>query len=227
MKLNPNIAELCGIIMGDGHLHKTANRIVISGSLEDKYYYEAIVIPLFREIFGIIPKLVKRKNKNSYDLILENKKAFNLVLTFGLKRGNKNKTRIPTKIRNDLNLIPHFLRGLFDTDGYLKFSKQNKAYNYYPRIRLCFKISPLLYDLGILLDKLKFKYSKYKNNPHDTITYEISGKENLNKWMEIIGMNNKVHKSKYIYWKIFQKHIPNSSLKQRINSINLKKQTKF
>ncbi len=37
MNLN-NIAELSGVILGDGSLHNSCNKITIVGSVEDKYY---------------------------------------------------------------------------------------------------------------------------------------------------------------------------------------------
>ena len=73
MKINSEIAELCGVILGDGHLHNTENRITITGSTEDLFYYRNYLMPLFKKYFKIEPKLVKVRNKNSYRLILENK----------------------------------------------------------------------------------------------------------------------------------------------------------
>jgi len=202
-------------------MHKTENRIIITGSLEDKHYYERVVIPLFCEEFRVAPGLKKSKNKNSYYLRLENKTVFNAFLSLGLKRGNKINAKVPLSIMTDLNLIPHFLRGLFDTAGCLKFSKQARKYNYYPRIRFCLKIGPLFRNLGILLNKLNFNYCEFKDKRYDTAYYEISGKKNVDKWIKLIGMNNPVHKTKYLFWKKFGKHIPKFSLKQRLKSIGL------
>ena len=58
MKYNSkNLAELIGIIMGDGHLHKKQNKITIVGSLEDFYYYKYHVIPLIKSLFDVNPRM--------------------------------------------------------------------------------------------------------------------------------------------------------------------------
>jgi len=124
-------------------------------------------------------------------------------------------------IKKNAKLMPHFLKGLFDTDGYLKFSKQTKDYHYYPRIRLCFQNSPLVYDLKTILKELGFNYGFNKDARFNTVYFEISGKENLEKWVKMIGMNNPVHKTKYLIWKKYGLYIPKSSLKSRVEALNL------
>ena len=84
------IAELLGILIGDGHLHKTENRLVISGSLDDFDYYVYYIIPLFDKLFNDFPKLIKNKYKHSYHLVIENKEIFDFFhKELQLKRGRK------------------------------------------------------------------------------------------------------------------------------------------
>lgn len=221
MQLNEEIAELCGAILGDGHVHTRENRITITGSLEDIHYYKKRIIPLFEKHFNVKATLRKRKDRNSYYFWIHNKNMFNFFLEVGFSRGHKSKAGIPISIKKHENLIPPFLRGLFDTDGCLKFSIQSKSYNYYPRIRLCFQESPLINDLREVLDKLNFNYGFTKDRRFNTRCFEISGKDNLEKWMKIINMGNPVHKSKYLYWKKFGRYIPRSTLKERLNTLDL------
>ena len=61
MKINEEVAEIIGLILGDGHLHRKSNLITIVGSLEDFYYYNKRVIPIFYRIFNKYPKLKKKK----------------------------------------------------------------------------------------------------------------------------------------------------------------------
>ena len=153
------IAELTGVILGDGHIHTKSNKITITGSLEDLQYYKEMIIPLFRMYFKGKIHLKRRKDKNSYYFWIEDKATLNLFLKIGLKRGHKKNAGIPKIIKYNNNLIVYFLRGLFDTDGCLKFSKQMRDYLYYPRIRLCFQDSPLIDDLKTILKILEFSYS--------------------------------------------------------------------
>ena len=94
--------------------------------------------------------------------------------------GNKTKTKISNKITKNVNLIPHFLRGIFDTDGCIKFSKQKKSFNYYPRIQFCFKDSPIIYDVRRLIDILNFDFGVWNEKRFGGLSYcQISGKQNL------------------------------------------------
>jgi len=206
--INSEIAELCGTILGDGNLHKSSNRITITGSIDDLDYYQSKIIPLFVKYFNGKVFLRKRKDRNSYYMWIENKEAFNFFLDIGFQRGNKSKSGIPIKIMENPKLWKPFLRGLFDTDGYLKFSKQNKEYAYYPRIRFTFQESPLIGDLKEILTKLGFNYSLHKDRRYSTYDFEISGKSNLEKWMGLIGINNPVKLKKYQYWKKHGVYIP-------------------
>jgi DNA-binding transcriptional regulator WhiA len=229
MKSNQKIklAELIGIILGDGHLHKKQNKITIVGSLEDFYYYRYYVVPLIKSLFDVNPKLRKRNDRNAYYIDFSSKKVMNFLSEeCGMIRGNKVNAKIPRFIINDKKLIPYFLRGLFDTDGCLKFSKQGKDINYYPRIQIAIKESFFSEEIGLIMDQIGFQYGKWlelrKDNWSNSTFYHISGKENLERWMHEIGSNNPVHKSKYLFWKKLGYYIPLSSLNDRLNTLNLK-----
>jgi len=149
MKINKYVAELIGIILGDGHPHTKSNLITIVGSLEDIYYYQKRVIWLFEFLFNKTPSLKKRNDLNAYYLMACSKKIMDfLVNEVKLKRGAKVNASVPEVISSNPKLIPYFLRGLFDTDGCIKFSKQTKKINYYPRVQIALRNSPLAYELG-------------------------------------------------------------------------------
>ncbi|MBR9677086.1 hypothetical protein GOV04_03020 [Candidatus Woesearchaeota archaeon] len=223
MKYDKRLAELLGIILGDGNLHKTNNCVTIVGSLEDKQYYETYVIPLIKSVFNVKPALRKRNDRNAYYIDFNCKKTI-IYLTekAGLIRGNKVNAKIPKLITNNKKLISPFLRGLFDTDGCLKFSKQSKNKNYYPRIQYCFRDTNFSNSIKDLIEKLDFKVGIWKEKRFNgLIYYQISGKENLEKWIELVGMNNPVHKTKYLFWKKYGYYIPKSSLNYRQKALNL------
>ncbi len=222
-KINKEIAELCGIILGDGNLHKSCNRITITGSINDKAYHKLVVLKLFNNNFNIRPILFEQKHKNAHYIQIESKGIINYFLKIGLSRGPKNGISVPKFIKNNKHLIPHFLRGLFDTDGSIKFSKQKKEINYYPRTRISAKYSEMGVMIEYLLRKLKFNYNiwKDKRNGSHILNYEISGKHNLEKWFKIIKPSNPVHISKFLFWKKFGYHIPSSTLNSRLKALNL------
>ena len=217
------LAELVGIILGDGNLHGKSNCITIVGSLEDVYYYKYHVIPLIRSLFNVDPKLRKRNDRNAFYIDFCSKETMNfLTKNIGLVRGNKINAQIPNMIKESEKLIPYFLKGLFDTDGCLKFSKQSTDKNYYPRVRLAFKKSKFAKEVEEILVKSGFKYSRWEDRRFNIVVfYEISGKENLEGWMNNIRPANMVHTSKYLFWKKFGYYIPKSSLDSRLKALNL------
>ncbi len=182
------------------------------------------VIPLFRRCFhNVNPRIIRLKGKQAYNLEIENVNIFQFFInTFGLKRGPKDNARVPEIISSNSALIPHFLRGLFDTDGCLKFSKQTRSYSYYPRIRFALMASPLAHELHSLLKRKGFAAIKDVRPNHgykttkDIVTYEISGKAALEKWMRLIKPANPVQIAKYSYWKKFGRHVPHMTFSERL-----------
>ena len=220
---NEKLAELIGILLGDGNLNKKSNCITIVGSLEEFDYYNNYLMPLIKSLFSINPKLRKRNDRNAIYIDFNSKEVMNyLSKEVGLIRGNKRYAHIPEMIMKNVQLIPHFLRGLFDTDGCLKFSKQTRESNYYPRIQFCFSDVPFAYEVISLLKKVGFKIGSWKDSRFNgLIFYQISGNKNLERWMKTIGCNNPVQKTKYLIWKKYGFYVPRSSLKSRIESLNL------
>tara|TARA_Y100000310_G_C20651562_1_gene799711 strand:- start:815 stop:1519 length:705 start_codon:yes stop_codon:yes gene_type:complete len=220
-KKGEKLAELVGIILGDGHLHTKNNLITIVGSLEDLEYYKKRVIWLFQSLFNKTPSLKRRKDRNAYYLMVCSKEIMNfLVNEVGLKRGAKINASIPEMISSNPKLIPHFLRGLFDTDGCIKFSKQTKNVNYYPRVQIALRNSPLVYELSQMFDSTGFSYGSWTESRFNGITfYQISGKTNAERWFKEISPRNAVHTSKYAFWKKYGHYIPKSSLEFRKNML--------
>ncbi len=224
MKINLKVAEAIGIILGDGHLHTRNNLITITGSLENLSYYQRRVSPLFQEVFGKNPTLRKRNDRNAYYLMLNSKEGFNLLINkIGMKRGSKKDASIPQCIFSSKNVAKAFLRGMFDTDGCIKFSKQSKNINYYPRIQIALKENQMAHQIGELLDMLGFKYGKWKEQRFSGIIfYQISGHKNTKKWFKEIKPQNQVHVTKFLFWLEFGYYIPKCSLEYRRNSLKPK-----
>ena len=108
------LAELIGILQGDGNIHKKSNCVTIVGSLEDLDYYKDHVIPLIKSLFPIGPKLRRRNDRNAYYIDFNSKEVVIYLTKFiGLVRGNKVNARIPKIIKRNQKLMLHFLRGLF------------------------------------------------------------------------------------------------------------------
>lgn len=137
VKINSNLAELIGIMLGDGNLHKNTPKIAFDK--RDKKYLE-YVEKLFYKIFGIILKKTIYEESNRAYLHCNNLYVVEELLKLGLKRGNKitNQLGIPKWIKENKSYSKKCIRGLIDTDGciyickrerqrYVKFTNHNKT----------------------------------------------------------------------------------------------------
>jgi intein/homing endonuclease len=217
ININQEIAELIGAILGDGHIHKKNNLITITGSIEDLEYYQNRIKKLFVNLFNKEPTIRRRNDRNAYYLMIYSKEIVDfLTKNIGLNRGAKDNAKVPEIILSQTKLIPHFLRGLFDTDGCIKFSKQTSNKNYYPRVQIALKKSPIAYQLKSLFDGLDFNYGMWEENRFNGIVfYQISGNKNIERWFKEISPKNQVHITKYLFWKKFGYCIPKSTLEFR------------
>lgn len=111
------LAELIGIILGDGNLYKCArtdNLRVICG-LKDTNYIQHIA-SLIEKTFVKKPVITKRKNENAAVISIY---QCNICDRLNLPAGNKirNNVGIPAWIASKKRYMVKCLKGLFETDG--------------------------------------------------------------------------------------------------------------
>lgn len=226
MGISKGLAELIGVILGDGYVHKISDSIVITGSLEDYEYYENYLRPLIRKLFGANGSIYFQKEKGACYLSINSKKAMKIIMNAGLVRGKKN-YKMPERIKKKY-LYPHILRGIFDTDGCLKFSKQSKKVNYYPRIQFALMPSDITNFISLMLKELKIRHGKWTEDNSrgfqtnsELVYFHISGSDNLENWMRTVGTNNPVHITKYMLWKKYGHYTPKLPLSQRFKLLGI------
>jgi len=201
--LNKKTAELYGIILGDGCISSYLNgdrkitEIRIDGnSLTDKRYYKY----LQNLVYNITEREVKikfRKKVNGLYLRFKNKeliKLFKEELNFPI--GKKGNISITSKIINNDKLLKETLRGFFDTDGCIYFTKNNSKKRDYPIIELSTHSAALIEQLKDVLIQKGFnpKVSFYQDS------VKLHGKKNVIKWMQEIGSNNPYKKNRFDKW---------------------------
>ena len=225
MKISSELAELIGVILGDGYIHKTSDAIVITGSLEDEIYYRNYLRPLIQNLFSTSGSIYFQREKGACYLSISSKNAMQKILDIGFKRGKKGK--IPNAVKKK-DLYPHILRGLLDTDGCIKFSKQARKVYYYPRIQFALMPSEITDFISLMLDKLNYNYGKWTEDnsrgfqtDSKIVYFHISGKDNFEKWMKQIGTNNPVHITKYMLWKKDGSYKTKTTLSQRFNALGI------
>lgn len=209
MEITEELAELCGIIAGDGHItHYKKNgdyRIEISGDKKEIEYHKYIQ-GLFQEVFKKYSKI--RTRENNISTYLNSKEIIEFFIDLGLPAGKKaKKVRIPEVILKENNLSFAFLRGLADTDFSVCFKKGGRLRNSYPRITVDLASKQLILDVKMILDRLNINFYYYErlrtNNLGQFYFYclDINGKKNLEIWMKNIGFRNKKHLDKIEFWK--------------------------
>ncbi len=216
-----NKYELFGIILGDGCLNyypkKRVYSLEITGNAEEEvdYYYK--ISELLFKLTGIKPKIkVKYEKKGkSLKLFLYNKKFVEQIkFKEGFNFKNKaNEAILPDKFLK-WQYMKHILRGLFETDGCLYFSRINGKPKY-PRIEIKTNSDNLAQQLYSILKKQNFRVQKRKDK-FSNIVY-ISGKKELEKWIRKIGFSSLKNKTKYLLWKRLNFYIPHTSLRERID----------
>jgi len=207
IKITPTIAELCGIIAGDGHLSfykskdRTDYKVTIVGHKNDDIKYLKEVQKIIHIELKIKPKL---KIGNNYcALVINSKKILYFFNDIGIPIGNKSAIiSIPQKIKKSLKLSCNFLRGLADTDFSLVYRKR-KTKEDYPRITTSLKSKKIIKDICSVLQRIGIKYcgpyrrDRVRNNtPCITYQIDINGHKNFSIWMNKIGFRNQKHLKK-------------------------------
>lgn len=117
LKRSNELAELIGIILGDGcltNLPRTeALRIVCNSEQQD---YINHIVTLIQKIFDKRPTVYKRSGQKATNITLY---RCNLSERLGIPCGNKikNQVTIPKWIKENRNYSTNCLKGLFETDG--------------------------------------------------------------------------------------------------------------
>lgn len=196
-KKSKELAELCGIILGDGNLSEfkkgkkmRAYSLRIAGdSNKDREYLMFFVKPLIENLFKIKTWDYNSKRCKGLYINADGIKLVEFIKSIGIHSGNKikNNQKIPDWILNNEQFLKFCIRGLFDTDGSVyRMSKQDPNLL---RISIKSYIPNLYENILISLKKLKF-------NPHEVRNHHqicISKKKEIERFVNEVGFSNKKH----------------------------------
>jgi len=171
LKKDGNLAELLGVILGDGNIYKfprtEALRIVGNASHQG-------FVDRYAKLVGIVfkkkPHVAKRKNSNAANITIYEK---NISKRLGIPTGSKRDLQvvIPRWILEKEGYICRYLRGLYESDG--SYSVHNPTYTH--KFMFSNKNRSLLNAVFTLLKKLGF-------HPHmSNHAVQISKKEEVQK----------------------------------------------
>lgn len=209
------LAEICGIHIGDGYMRSDEEgrtEVDISGSIEEKGYYDHHVAPLFSRLIGEEVECRRFPSRNTYGFRIYNKELVDFFeQDIGIPLGKKLNISVPKFIESaNLNTKARFLRGLYDTDGHLSFYKRygnysefKKTYHHYPRVTFTSTSVKLAEGVQELLEDMKIGYftRSYGGDKHkERHNVESVGEERLEKFMNIVGFKNPVKVTRYEVW---------------------------
>lgn len=216
IRTTPELAELIGIMLGDGNIYMKNNRyeIMIAGDAnEDFEYHNNHIMDLFKKLFNAEP-ITKYKfspdGRKSITTKIESKAICQFYTKIlGLPSGKKRDIQVPKCIYDSEEYICKFLKGIADTDFTIHFKNRYKRKNYYPIIEGKFGDQLLVENLKILFDKIKIhshishssRFNKKYNKIYQEHIITIIGNKNLEKWMDKVCFANERHLIKYKVWK--------------------------
>ena len=144
---NTDLAELCGIIIGDGGI--TRRQVKITLNCETDRIYSEYVMKLLTKLFDVKPSIHNIRGSKALNICISRSDLVDFLVKQGLKLGNKLKQNvsIPQWIMKSQKYVFPCVRGMMDTDGcvVLEIHRiKNKNYTY---CRLNFtSASPALVD---------------------------------------------------------------------------------
>ena len=139
LKKTTDLAELVGIILGDGHLHafpRTERLVVTCGGIKQEYVSR--IVNIITRVFTKVPSVLKRKTESAFDVSLY---QCGLSRRLEIPTGNKikNDVGVPAWIKKKKRYIIRCLEGLFETDGCFQEDPPNYA-QYIELKNLCSRI---------------------------------------------------------------------------------------
>lgn len=156
-KFSAELAELTGILMGDGGISKY--QVVVTLHNKDDKAYSRFVIKMIKKLFGVAPRVYEDRANSVNDLVVSRKAMVNFCVSgLGLKLGNKIKQKIdiPQWIIKRKNFQIACVRGLIDTDGSVfthAYKVHGKLYQY-KKLSFTSRSQPLLISVQKILRNL-------------------------------------------------------------------------
>lgn len=193
--VNQNFAEFIGIMLGDGNIYKNSIRIMMD---KREIYYKKYIKDLFFQLFKMKLNEYEAKTSNQLRLYKDSKNLTELLISYGLKRGNKIKNQIgvPIWILKNKVYYSKCIRGLIDTDGCVFWNKRDK------RVYITFSNSSqkLLNDFKFMANYLGLTFSK--SGRTNICLYR---KSEIERYIKRVGFSNKKHIDKMNYFSSFLK----------------------
>ncbi len=197
---NTLLAELIGILFGDGGIGNNWQIVISLNSVAD-LKYSSYVSDLFDKLFHIKPGIRKRPNQNTLVLVYSSMNLLDFLFSKGIVRGNKIRQEfdIPRWIKTNPMYKIAFVRGLVDTDGCLYIHQHKVNGKLYKNLGLCYTSysPPLLTSVATIFNEFGIK-SHVTNRGRSIYLYSY---RSVLKYLDTFGSSNSRILKKYDQWR--------------------------
>ena len=178
------LAEMVGILLGDGHLSPTQ----VTVTLGKKDEYVDYVCGLMGKLFNVKPKVITTKDGH-YVIYLGSARLVRWFLNMGLAFNKvDSQVDIPSWCVKKRNFLVNTVRGLIDTDGSVYKLRSGNV-----QISFCNRSIPLLKSTRLALVSLGFFPSKISG-----FNIYLTRKNDLRLYFNKIGFNNKKNEKRFL-----------------------------
>ncbi len=178
LRKNGDLAELVGVILGDGHIRKyprTEELSIFSNSNNSGFVkrYSSLI----HSIFNKVPTCTKHSGKNCIRIRIY-QKEISSRLGVPLSPRKDLELPVPDWILTKKSYIVRYLRGLYEAEGSFSVHKRTSTYKFF----FTNKNTSLLHNVFMLLKKLGFHPHMSETKPD----VQISRKGEVYKIMELL-----------------------------------------
>jgi intein/homing endonuclease len=194
--------ELVGALIGDGHIHFKPPKYYFGftgNKITDKAYFQEISKKI---ALAWGKKVIPFESGRGLRIRIYSKElVMRLVFHFSLpfNQGKSSKVKISQDLISKFDRCKYLLRGIFDTDGSVFMANKPGSPNY-PSIEITTTSRTLAFQIRSILIGQNFRVAKiwnYKSKSSKLTAYKVplNGKNNLKKWLDLIGISNPYKRS--------------------------------
>lgn len=216
LEYSKELAELIGILLGDGEIMKDGTLRISFDPKKDLNFHH-------RRTFTLVESLLNNKLRfECYKRFAFYNTAFMRYLNedCNLKSGNKSRNNwgIPKWCLNNEEYLKSVIRGIFDTDGYIGYSSGTIEIMFG---RFSKNSTNLIRDIKEGLGKLNFN-PIIKYSPDGRCKIRIFGKENIIRFMSVVGSSNIKNIIRFLLWRLvgYPAKIEKEGLEKLVKMVN-------
>lgn len=191
------LAEFLGIVLGDGAVNAHQVRVYANSKTDRDYAY--FIKQIVADLFNMTSTITTR-DKNTIVVVVSGKNLVDFLVDCGLKKGDKilSGVDVPGWVMKDREFSKSCVRGLMDTDGGIYFHNHTTKGIRYRHMGLCFTShsKALLNSAYKIL--LSFNINCKSDGKRHVMIYD---RNEVNKYMEIIGSHNSKHIKRFKSYK--------------------------